>query len=327
MQPNPNPNYNQQAYGYAYPPPPQQPPQAGPQGYGAYPGYGPYQQPYGYPPQAGGGYPPQQPPVGAAAGYPYPYNNATPYTSGPPEAAAAEPWSVPEDKMMTGDEDVAIRHAFVRKVYSLLFIQLGVTFGISLIFALSDAAAKWAVRNSYIGIVGMAVAFCAMCAMTCFPNQLGRRFPSNVILLTILAIGFGLMIGLLAAVVDKMIFASAAGITCLLCLALTLFAFQTKWDFTGCGPFVMISGLVLMVFGIACIFIRNRITHLVYSSLGALLFSFYLIYDTQQIVGGKHRKHQYSIDDWAFAVLTLYMDIINLFMYILQILMQTQNDD
>lgn len=39
----------------------------------------------------------------------------------------------------------------------------------------------------------------------------------------------------------------------------------------------------------------------------------------QQVVGGKHRKYQYSIDDYIFAALTLYMDIVVLFMNILSL--------
>ncbi|KAL8275721.1 hypothetical protein Esti_000284 [Eimeria stiedai] len=37
------------------------------------------------------------------------------------------------------------------------------------------------------------------------------------------------------------------------------------------------------------------------------------------VVGGKHRRYEYSIDDYIFAALTLYMDIIIIFMNILAI--------
>ncbi|KNC83178.1 hypothetical protein SARC_04564 [Sphaeroforma arctica JP610] len=58
---------------------------------------------------------------------------------------------------------------------------------------------------------------------------------------------------------------------------------------------------------------------LVYSSCGALLFSFYIIYDTQMIVGGEH-KLQISSEEYVFAALTLYLDVINLFIFILRLL-------
>lgn len=58
---------------------------------------------------------------------------------------------------------------------------------------------------------------------------------------------------------------------------------------------------------------------LVYASIGALLFSIYLIYDTQMMLGGKH-KYSISPEEYIFAALTLYIDIINIFLYILTII-------
>jgi protein lifeguard len=42
-----------------------------------------------------------------------------------------------------------------------------------------------------------------------------------------------------------------------------------------------------------------------------------MVYDAQLIFGGKHRKYQFGIDDYVFASLSLYLDIINLFLIIL----------
>ena len=45
----------------------------------------------------------------------------------------------------------------------------------------------------------------------------------------------------------------------------------------------------------------------------------YIVYDTQLMMGGKHK---YSIDpeEYIFAALNLYLDIINLFLYILTLI-------
>lgn len=45
----------------------------------------------------------------------------------------------------------------------------------------------------------------------------------------------------------------------------------------------------------------------------------YLVVDTQMIVGGTH-KFQISSEEYVFASLTLYLDVINIFLYILQII-------
>ena len=55
-----------------------------------------------------------------------------------------------------------------------------------------------------------------------------------------------------------------------------------------------------------------------YGSAEALVFSLYIVYDTQLMMGGKH-KYALSPEEYVFASLNLYLDIINLFLYILMI--------
>ncbi|CAG2055969.1 unnamed protein product [Timema podura] len=69
----------------------------------------------------------------------------------------------------------------------------------------------------------------------------------------------------------------AMGITAVVCLGVTLFSIQTKWDITGMGAYLCIFSLVVMVFGIVTIFIsmytRSSIMMTIYAGLIALLFS------------------------------------------------------
>lgn len=54
-----------------------------------------------------------------------------------------------------------------------------------------------------------------------------------------------------------------------------------------------------------------------FSALGAGLFAFYIVYDTQLIMGqagGKAREDAISPEEYVYAAVTLYLDIINLFM-------------
>ena len=55
-----------------------------------------------------------------------------------------------------------------------------------------------------------------------------------------------------------------------------------------------------------------------YGSIGALIFSLYIVYDTQLMMGGKH-KYALSPEEYIFAALNIYLDVINLFRYILLI--------
>ena len=55
------------------------------------------------------------------------------------------------------------------------------------------------------------------------------------------------------------------------------------------------------------------------SAFGAVLFGMYIVFDTQMMLGGKH-KYAISPEEYIFASLNLYLDIVNLFLYILSIL-------
>ena len=64
---------------------------------------------------------------------------------------------------------------------------------------------------------------------------------------------------------------------------------------------------------------------LIYCTLGVALFSFYLIFDTQLIVGGEDKYAMIGNDDYILGAIILYLDIINIFIYILQILSSSKD--
>lgn len=103
-----------------------------------------------------------------------------------------------------------------------------------------------------------------------------------------------------------------------------LFAMQTKWDFTAMGGILFSCCIVLFIFGIIAICMPGKVISLVYASLGALLFSVYLVFDTQIMLGGKH-KYSISPEEYIFAALNLYLDIVNIFLYILAIVGGSRN--
>ena len=112
----------------------------------------------------------------------------------------------------------------------------------------------------------------------------------------------------------------AVGICAVLCFALTLFAFQTKIDFTAIGGILFVAVIILFIFGIIMIFFREvKFLRVAYACFGAFLFSIYLIYDTQLMVGGDH-KYSISPEEYVFASLNIYVDIINMFLFILQLI-------
>src|SRR5579863_9223974 len=81
------------------------------------------------------------------------------------------------------------------------------------------------------------------------------------------------------------------GATLVICLGLTLFAFQTKIDFTLTSGILFVALLTFVLFGIMTAGLRfhYETLNIVYCGLGVLIYSFYLVYDTQLMMGGRHR--------------------------------------
>ncbi|XP_066250145.1 protein lifeguard 1 isoform X2 [Euwallacea similis] len=299
----------------------------------AYNQQGPYGQQQGYGPSPGA-YPP--PPGGyPQGGYPqgdYPQPGGYPSAPQPgfqPPPYAADPYAGanqgyggynPEDPEVKGFDftEQSIRKGFIRKVYSILMVQLVITMGFIALMCYEPKTKDFVQKTPSLFIVALVVMIVAMITLACC-GEVRRKAPINYIMLFIFTIAEGFLLGVSSSHYRQDAVLMAVGITAAVCLALTLFAFQTKYDFTMMGGILLVAVIILLVFGIVAIFVQNKIVQLVYASLGALIFSIYLIYDTQLMMGGKH-KYSISPEEYVFAALNLYLDIINIFMYILAII-------
>lgn len=312
-------------------------------GYGQ-PGYG--QPAYGQPaPQPGfgpGPYPqmpyPQMPyPQAPYPQEPYPQS---PYQQGPgqPGFSADPNASIGSSNYNTGDgpptyygnddfvnsnwEDKSIRRAFIRKVFLVLTVQLTVTFSFVAVFTFASDVKVFVRRNQWTYYVSYAIFFVSLIALSCC-GELRRKHPWNLVALSILTLSLSYMVGMVASFYDTDAVIMAVGITVVVCFTVVLFSLQSKYDFTSCWGVLFVCLIVLLVASILCIFIQNKILHIVYASLGALLFTCFLAVDTQLLLGNK--KLALSPEEYIFGALNLYTDIINIFLYILAIVGRTRD--
>lgn len=97
--------------------------------------------------------------------------------------------------------------------------------------------------------------------------------------------------------------------------ATAAFGWTTKIDLSGMRGFLMIGLIGMIVVGLIGIFIPwSNTTEMIYSGIGVLLFTGFISYDFQKI-------KQYPEDRYIDAALVLYLDIFNLFMYILRLIL------
>jgi FtsH-binding integral membrane protein len=233
--------------------------------------------------------------------------------------------------------DKAIRRLFIRKVYAILLSQLALTTIIIGLIVFVPGIKGLYCHYEMVGYVphcvrggmygaGMAiywvsyvVFFITYITIVCCEG-VRRKSPGNLICLFVFTMALSLMAGSIAVYHDAWWVIMAMGITCALCLGLTLFSFQTKLDITGWGMYLFAAVWILFIFGIIAIIFAangNNILYLVYSGLIALLFSMFLVYDTQMIMGGK--KHEISPEDHIYGAIQLYVDVVYIFLAILSL--------
>jgi modulator of FtsH protease len=94
---------------------------------------------------------------------------------------------------------------------------------------------------------------------------------------------------------------------------ISMFAMTTKRDFSSMGKMLFIAVIILVVGSISNIFIGSPILQLGIAMVGALVFSAFILYDTQQIIKG-------GFSTPIEAAIALYLDFLNLFISLLQIL-------
>lgn len=229
--------------------------------------------------------------------------------------------------LIRSDWDVAIRHGFIRKVYGIVGSQLLMTTAIAAaIMRLGEGTLRQN-QSLTLGLllVSLVLTIGTMCIFCCCP-QLMRKSPENYIILFLFTLAESICVGFISVQYTTASVVMAFGILTVVVFALTVFACQTKIDFTGCGPYLFVGILCLMAFGffmwLGSLFLSPesmQIMNILYACGGALLFSFYIVYDTQLIVGGKNeRTNEIGIDDYAFAAISLYLDIVQLFLFLLR---------
>ena len=152
-----------------------------------------------------------------------------------------------------------------------------------------------------------------------------RKSPTlHLMALFVFTFALGVMIvPLLAMVIGQgngMLIGNAFLMTSVLFGALSLFAINSKNDFSNWGKPLFITMIVIFVASLVNIFIlQSPLMHVIVTAGVLLLFSIFTIYDTQNIANGAY-------DSPVDAAVSLFLDFFNMFTSILQLLGIIDND-
>uniref|UniRef100_W5LRC0 Protein lifeguard 2 n=1 Tax=Astyanax mexicanus TaxID=7994 RepID=W5LRC0_ASTMX len=197
-------------------------------------------------------------------------------------------------------EDKHIRRIFIRKVYSILMLQLLAT--LAIVCAFTFASVKFYIQT-HPGLYSLSFLFLGtFLALSCCGDL--RQFPWNLILLTVFTLSMACMLGFISFYNSRSV-VLCLGITAVVCFSVTIFSFQSRLqvDVTSYQG-VLFSLCVVML---CCSLVMGFVVP----------FGYFLAFDTQLLMGNK--MYAISPEEYIFATLSLYLDVVNLFTFLLQL--------
>ena len=203
-----------------------------------------------------------------------------------------------------------VRAHFVRRVYALVALQLGTTAGAAALCAGPLRAPVQQYAAPYLLLGGSFVALALACAQPCVRG----RAPWNALALAAFTLAESACVGALAAVAPVGVVVVSATATAALFAGLSLLAcaLQRPLQWEGyCLALLVAAGATAFL---GSFFVTSNALALGVGFLGILGFSGLVLHDTTQLL------HVYGPDDALDAALQLYLDALNLFLCVMQVL-------
>ena len=221
------------------------------------------------------------------------------------------------------DASFTSRVGFIRKVYTLLAIQLLITIGVCILSVLTTyegGFGHFQSTNLWLLWTSLGVHVFLIILLFCF-RKLARKVPWNYFLLFFFTLTEAYLISAICAAYSRDGQTSwviiSAGMTAGVTVSVTLYAMVTKTDFTtkfwwgliwACPFIILLLCLSIWAF-------KFSILSSVCNAIFAVIYCLFLIFDTETVAGGK--KHELEVDDYVLGVVILYVDIVGLFLAML----------
>jgi FtsH-binding integral membrane protein len=209
-----------------------------------------------------------------------------------------------------------IRLGFIRKVYGIISFQFLITTLVIYYAITSKTLQIFMVTNpSFVYLCLAGVIFTEIPILCC--QSVAHKVPLNYILLLIFTLCESYILACTTIYYEPLSVLVCAGITLGIVVGLTLYAIFTKTDITMCGGALVSLSIILLVLSIIGLFFTSLFYQTLVNSCAIFLFSLYLIYDTQLVIG-KNKKF-ISADDYIIGAMMIYIDIVTLFIKILML--------
>lgn len=210
-------------------------------------------------------------------------------------------------------------NAVMKKVYVRMFIGLLVSAFCALGVASSPAAISFIFGNKVV-FWGMLIAMFAMAIM--IPVRMHKMASGTVLIL------FLVYAALMGTFMSSIFFAySMSSIVATFFItagtfgAMSVYGYVTKTDLTKMGSFLMMALFGLIIAMVVNIFLKSAAMGYVVSIAGVLIFTGLTAWDTQQVKQLAAADIDPAVSDKlaTMGAMNLYLDFINLFLFILRI--------
>jgi len=221
--------------------------------------------------------------------------------------------------------DVGLR-AHMNKVYGLMSVGMLLTGGVA--WAVGSSTALLSIlRNPETmqpNILGWVAMFAPLIMVFAFGALINRLSAAAAQLyFYAFAAVMGLSLSWIFAVFTGVSIAQTFLVTSISFAGLSLWGYVTKRDLSGMGTFLMMGLIGLLVAMVVNIFLASSALMFAISVIGVLIFAGLTAYDTQNIKNTYLQHAQVGDQEWLgkaaiMGALNLYLDFINLFMFLLQ---------
>ncbi|VDK72150.1 unnamed protein product [Litomosoides sigmodontis] len=205
---------------------------------------------------------------------------------------------------------IAIKLGFLRKVFGILSLQLLITAVLCTTLYITPEVRLFLQQQLWIVLASLVGSFVLLFSMFIH----ARSVPLNYILLISWTVMQSVTIGAIVSLFDVKVVIEAVGLTALTVVGLFVYTFQSKRDFQSHWAALFSVSTVFLAASFVHLLVQSALFDFFMATFGAVLFSVYLIFDIDRIM------HHTSPEDYIEACVSLYLDIINLFLRILQIL-------
>lgn len=224
-------------------------------------------------------------------------------------------------------EDKKERIKFIRKTFCLFFLSIFTTLSICLSFKYVNIIKNFLLSDQglFLGPISLVTLFTLTFTIIC-NDYLLRKYFIKYIIYFLFTLSLSCILGISIIYSSSNLLISSIIITTGNISMLILYSLITTNYFTGYLEYYISFINIILLGAIFNIFFNNSIFQLVIICFGCFIFSIIVITDLQMIFGQKHIKYKFSTDDEVLAALCLYLDIINIFIYIFEILILTDSN-